>query len=73
VARHEVRSEITGRVWRIEAQVGARVAVDEPIVIVESMKMEIPVAAPAAGIVAELRVLEQDAVEEGQVVAVLET
>lgn len=73
MARQEVKSEITGRVWKIEAGVGARVAADEPIVILESMKMEIPVASPAAGTVAEIRVAEQDAVEEGQIVAVLET
>jgi acetyl-CoA carboxylase biotin carboxyl carrier protein len=73
MARREVQSEITGRVWKVEAQPGDRVAVDQPIVILESMKMEIPISAPAAGTVAEVRVAEQELVEEGQVVAVLDT
>lgn len=73
MAHREVRSEITGRVWKVEAQPGDRVAFDQPIVIVESMKMEIPISAPAAGTVVEVRVAEQDLVEEGQVVAVLDT
>jgi acetyl-CoA carboxylase biotin carboxyl carrier protein len=72
MARREVRSEITGRVWKIEAQPGDRVAVDQPIVILESMKMEIPISAPAAGTVAEVRVTEKDLVAEGQIVAVLD-
>ena len=73
MARREVQSEITGRVWKVEAQPGDRVAVDQPIVVLESMKMEIPISAPAAGTVAEVRVVEQELVEEGQVVAVLDT
>jgi acetyl-CoA carboxylase biotin carboxyl carrier protein len=72
MARREVQSEITGRVWKIEAQPGDRVALDQPIVILESMKMEIPISAPAAGTVAEVCVTEKDVVEEGQVVAVLD-
>jgi len=72
MARREVQSEITGRVWKIEAQPGERVAVDQPIVILESMKMEIPISAPIAGTVAEVLVTEKDVVEEGQIVAVLD-
>jgi acetyl-CoA carboxylase biotin carboxyl carrier protein len=72
MARQDVKSEITARVWKIEVKPGDRVAVDDPIMILESMKMEIPVAAPAAGIVAEIRVAEKDMVEEGQVVAVVD-
>ena len=72
MARREVQSEITGRVWKIEAQPGDQVAVDQPIVILESMKMEIPIAAPAAGRVAEICVTEKDVVEEGQIIAVLD-
>jgi acetyl-CoA carboxylase biotin carboxyl carrier protein len=72
MARREVQSEITGRVWKIEARPGDRVAVDQPIVVLESMKMEIPISAPAAGTVAEVRVAETDMVEEGQIVAVLD-
>ena len=72
VARREVIAEIAGRVWKIEARLGDRVAADEPIVILESMKMEIPVPSPADGTLVEIRVAEQEAVEEGQVVAVVE-
>jgi acetyl-CoA carboxylase biotin carboxyl carrier protein len=72
MARREVQSEITGRVWKIEARPGDRVAVDQAIIILESMKMEIPISAPAAGRVAEVCVTEKDLVEEGQIVAVLD-
>jgi acetyl-CoA carboxylase biotin carboxyl carrier protein len=73
MARHDVIAEITARVWKIEVKAGDRVAVDDAIMILESMKMEIPVPAPAAGTVAEVKVAEKDMVEEGQVVAVVET
>jgi biotin carboxyl carrier protein len=73
MARQDVISEITARVWKIEVKAGDRVAVDDAIMILESMKMEIPVPAPAAGTVAEIKVAEKDMVEEGQVVAVVET
>ncbi len=73
MARSEVKSEISGRVWKLEAQVGDRVAADDAILVLESMKMEIPVSAPVAGRILEIRVAERDLVEEGQVVAVLET
>jgi len=71
-APREVIGEETGTVWKLVTAVGQRVDEDEPIVIVESMKMEIPVPAPYDGIVKELRVAEGDVVEEGQVVAILE-
>ncbi len=73
MARSEVRSEISGRVWKLEARVGDRVAADDAILVLESMKMEIPVSAPMAGRILEIRVAETDLVEEGQVVAVIET
>jgi len=72
MARIEVQSEITGTVWKVETAVGANVAAEAALLIVESMKMEIPVPAPAAGTVLELRVGEGDPVEEGQVVAAIE-
>lgn len=68
----KVESEITGKVWKIEVGVGDRVAEDDAVMVLESMKMEIPVLAPAAGTVKEILVREEDAVEEGQVVALLE-
>lgn len=67
-----VKSEITGKVWQIEAQVGQEVAEEDPIVILESMKMEIPVGAPVSGRVKQILVAEGDTVQEGQDVAILE-
>jgi acetyl-CoA carboxylase biotin carboxyl carrier protein len=72
VADVRVKSEITGKVWQIEARVGQKVAEEDPIVILESMKMEIPVAAPVGGTVKEILVAEGDVVQEGQDVAVLD-
>ena len=67
-----VLSEIPGTVFKIEVEVGNEVAEDDPVIILESMKMEIPVGAPQAGRVAEILVEEGEAVEEGQEVAVIE-
>ena len=72
MTRRDVVSEVSGRVWKIEARPGERVSADDPVIVLESMKMEIPVPAPVAGTVVELRVAEKDSVAEGQVVAVLE-
>lgn len=72
MARIEVVSEVAGSVWKLVAQPGSSMAAGEPILILESMKMEIPVEAPVAGTLLELRVAEEDPVEEGQVVAILE-
>jgi acetyl-CoA carboxylase biotin carboxyl carrier protein len=73
MARKEVRSEVSGKVWQIEVKVGDRVAAEDVLLILESMKMEIPVLAPIAGTVAELRVALEQSVEEGAVVAAIET
>lgn len=73
MSKIDIVSEVTGRVWKIEASVGDAVDADQTVVIVESMKMEIPVAAPAAGRLAELTVAEGDAVEEGQTIGQVET
>jgi len=73
MARKEVRSEVSGKVWQIEVKVGDRVAAEDVLIILESMKMEIPVLAPIAGTVAELRVALEQAVEEGAIVAAIET
>jgi len=67
-----VEAQITGNVWKIEKAVGDTLAVDDVILILESMKMEIPVEAPCAGRLAELRVQEGENVEEGAVLAVIE-
>ncbi len=64
-------AEVTGTVWKIEAPVGTAVAEGDTVVIVESMKMEIPVCAPCAGVVREIHVAEGEAVAEDQSVAVI--
>ena len=67
----KVVTECAGKVWKIEAQPGAQLAADDTILVLESMKMEIPVVAPRAGRLAELCVKEGDMLKEGDVVAVL--
>ena len=65
-----VRSEITGSIWKIEVQSGTTVTAGTVIMIMESMKMEIPVEAPVSG-VCEILVSEGQAVQDGQVVATI--
>lgn len=72
MARLEVASEVTGNVWKVEVSPGAQVAAGDVLLILESMKMEIPVEAPAAGTVREVRVAAKDSVAEDQVVVVLD-
>ncbi|MFN8946389.1 MAG: biotin/lipoyl-binding carrier protein [Alphaproteobacteria bacterium] len=72
MARSTVRTEITGKVWKVTASTGQSLAEDDPIVILESMKMEIPVPAPVACKVIEVLVAEGDAVTEGDVIAHIE-
>jgi acetyl-CoA carboxylase biotin carboxyl carrier protein len=67
-----IRSEITATVWKIVVQAGDVLEADDTIMILESMKMEIPVVAPEAGRVVELLVAEGAPVREGQEVAVFE-
>lgn len=66
-----VTSDITATVWQVRTEVGAVVAEGDELVILESMKMEIPVTAPRDGTVAEIRVAPEDRVAEGDVVVVL--
>ena len=72
MTKHEIESEVTGNVWKILLEVGADVAEGDVIMILESMKMEIPVESPAEGKLGELKVSAEDQVEEDQVVAVVE-
>ena len=72
MATIEVQSVVTGSVWKIEAAVGQRLEPGDVIMILESMKMEIPVIAEDGGTLRELRVTEGVPVTEGQVVAVVE-
>ncbi len=68
----EVEAQIAGSVWKIEKGVGDTVAKEDVLIIIESMKMEIPVEAPCAGRIAEIRVAEGDSIEEGTVLATIE-
>jgi len=67
--RNSVKTEITGKVWKITSTVGQSLEEDESIVILESMKMEIPVPAPIKCKVLEIVVAEGDTVTEGDVIA----
>lgn len=67
-----VDSHIAGNLWQVQVQVGNRVAAGDALVILESMKMEIPLLAPMAGVVREIRVQPGSAVRAGQRVVVLE-
>ena len=64
----KIKSEVTGTVWKVEVQVGQEVATDDVLVIVQSMKMEIPIVAERAGKVSEILVGEGDPVADDQVV-----
>ena len=72
MAETRVRSEIAGSVWKIEIRVGDSVAEDEPLVILESMKMEIPLLAPRAGVVREILVREGEPIGEGDIAVILD-
>lgn len=63
----DIRCDITGTIWKILKQVGDSVAEDEPILILESMKMEIPLVAPEQGVVLEIEGKEGDIASEGSV------
>ena len=71
--RIEVKSEIAGQVWKQMANEGDTLAADDTIIILESMKMEIPITAPKPGKIEKLHVSEQDMVAEGQLIATLRT
>lgn len=71
MASIEITSEITGNVWKVEVSVGDTVSEGQILVILESMKMEIPIMSTEDGIVSELHVQEGDVIQEGEVVAVI--
>ena len=68
----EIKAQITGVVFQVMSGPGDRVEAGDPIVVLESMKMEIPVEAPRAGTVKEVKVNEGDTVQEGDTVALLD-
>jgi acetyl-CoA carboxylase biotin carboxyl carrier protein len=71
MAELRVKSEIAGSVWRIEVAVGDTVAEEDTLIILESMKMEIPLVAPRSGIVREILVAEGDRLDEGDIAVIL--
>ena len=68
----DVEAHITGTVWKVECEVGQAVAEGDTLVILESMKMEMPVEATEDGTVKEIRCKESQPVNEGDVLVVLE-
>ncbi len=67
----EIRAEVTGTVWKVLTPVGTRIEAEDTLLVVESMKMEIPVTSERTGTVIEMKVAEGDAVQDGQVLAVV--
>lgn len=68
----KVKSDIAGAVSKVVVAVGSQVSEDDTLVLLESMKMEIPVVAPRAGRIAEIQVAEGDSIAEGDVMVLLE-
>ena len=67
----EVRAEMVANVWKVVAAEGAEVSDGDTLVILESMKMEIPVLAESAGTITTLHVAEGDVVQEGDLIATI--
>lgn len=67
-----VVSPVVGTVWKIQVAVGDTVADDDDVMILESMKMEIPVEAEASGVISAIHVAEGDQIAEGQLLATVE-
>jgi len=72
LAELKVLSDLNAKVWKVEVAVGDSVDAEATLIVLESMKTEIPIDAPKAGKVVAILVKEEDPVEEGQVVAILE-
>jgi acetyl-CoA carboxylase biotin carboxyl carrier protein len=68
----EVRAEMVANVWKVVAAAGDAVADGDTLVILESMKMEIPVLAEGGGTVTQLAVAEGDVIQEGDLIAVID-
>ncbi|MFI6298315.1 biotin/lipoyl-binding carrier protein [Nonomuraea sp. NPDC050790] len=68
----EVHAEMVANVWKVVVQEGDTVEDGDTLVILESMKMEIPVLAEDSGVVAQLKVAEGDVIQEGDLIAVIE-
>ena len=68
----DVVAEMVANVWKVNVSAGDEVSEGDPLVVLESMKMEIPVESPVGGTVREVRVQEGGVVQEGDVIAVVE-
>jgi acetyl-CoA carboxylase biotin carboxyl carrier protein len=68
----EIRAEMVANVWKVVATAGDQVSEGDTLVILESMKMEIPVISESDGVLAKLAVAEGDVVQEGDLIAVVE-
>jgi len=68
----EIRAEMVANVWKVVVSQGDAVSEGDTLVILESMKMEIPVVAESAGVVSQMAVNEGDVVQEGDLIAVVE-
>ncbi len=68
----EIRAEMVANVWKILVAEGDTVEEGDPVVILESMKMEIPVLAEEGGVIAKLQVTDGDVIQEGDLIAVIE-
>jgi acetyl-CoA carboxylase biotin carboxyl carrier protein len=68
----EVKAELVGNLWKIVVEVGQAVDEDDTLMILESMKMEIPITSPTAGTVTQILVAEGEVVQEGQTVAIVD-
>lgn len=73
MAQTEIGSPVTGTVWKVELAVGDQVNEGDIIMILESMKMEIPVEATSAGVIAALNVAPGESVEDDQILCVVES
>ena len=69
----EIQAEMDATVWQMLVVAGQSVAVDDEVIILESMKMEIPVVAPSSGMIASIEVSEGDAVKRGQTLITLDS
>ena len=72
MSQTKILSELNAMVWKIEVATAQRVAAGDTLIVLESMKMEIPVTAPRGGLVAAILVVEKQMVEEGEALAVLD-
>jgi biotin carboxyl carrier protein len=71
MSEHAIKSELAAIVWKIEVSAGTRVSEGDTLVILESMKMEIPVTAPFAGVVVSVLVAEGATIAEGEDLVVI--